>query len=159
MKAIICDVDGTLINNRYYEQQFLTGQIDRQEFYRVGDLHAPPITPVIEFLQQAAAKGHPIFYVTGRPEGTPHHPLETRLNLPPGIWIKKPHGTTSIAHKHTAAAHILYQYRTAHVLDDNPEHIWGYTQLDGITTTLIPGWNLEQHDQPITPTLPKVENI
>ena len=159
MKAIICDVDGTLINNRYYERQFLGGQISQQVFYRVGDKHSPPITPVIEFLQHAAAKGHPIYYGTGRPEGTPHDTLQARLNLPPGTWVKKPHDTSSIAHKHTAAAHILHHHHTAHVLDDNPEHIWGYTQLDGITTTLIPGWNLEQHDQPIIPILPKVENI
>lgn len=159
MKAIICDIDGTLIDNRRYEQQFLRGEIDRQEFYRIGDQHSPPVQPVITFLQQAAAKGHPIYYVTGRPEGTPHDQLQARLNLPDGTWIKKPAGISSIAHKHAAAVHILARHHTAHVLDDNPEHLWGYTQLQGITTTLIPGWNREQNDQPITPTLPKVENI
>lgn len=159
MKAIICDVDGTLINNRDYELQFLTGQIGRQEYYRLGDQHSPPVQSVITFLQQAAARGHPVYYVTGRPEGTPHDTLQARLSLPDGTWIKKPPGTSSIAHKHMAAVHILERHRTAHVLDDNPEHLWGYTRLQGVTATLIPGWDLEDDDQPITPILPKVENI
>lgn len=159
MKAIICDVDGTLIDNRYYERQFLGGRISQDVFYRVGDKHAPPVQSVITFLQQAATKGHPIYYVTGRPEDTPHDTLQTRFDLPDGTWVKKPHGAPGIAHKHTAAVHILETHRTAHVLDDNPEHIWGYTRLQGITATLIPGWNLKEHDQPIIPTLPKVENI
>ena len=159
MKAIICDVDGTLISNRPYERKFLGGQITRQEYYKLGDKHSPPIQPVITFLQQAANKGHPIYYVTGRPEGTPHDTLVTRLDLPEGTWIKKPSDTTSIAHKHTTAVQIVERHRTAHVLDDNPEHIWAYTLLQGTTATLIPGWDLEDDDQPITPTLPKVENI
>lgn len=159
MKAIICDIDGTLIDTRAYDRDFLAGKISRHQLYELSDLHAPPIAPVINFLQQAAAKGHPIYYVTGRPHGTPHNILPARLQLPRGTLVQKPANTSSIAHKHTAAAHILQQHRTAHVLDDNPEHIWGYTQLDGITTTLIPGWDKEQHNQPIIPILPKVENI
>lgn len=156
---ILCDIDGTLIDSRHEQSLLMAGQLTPTQLRARTAANPRPVHTVVEWINEVAGLGAEVAYLTGRPEDENNHKLINALGTPPGRMLHTPQGEIPQRWKRDTARTATKHGRPVYALDDDPVMSFLYPEIPGLTYIHIPGWYVEEHHLPITPTLPHPHTV
>lgn len=148
-KAIVCDLDGTLLSLDGIGYDWALGKrTDYSEFHRLA-VNAKPIVSMIKTIQGLWDDGYDIVISTAREESWKPQTMAwlEEHKVPWNALLMRPRGDLRPDReiKYAHYQELQCSFRVAWVYDDSPEVIKMYEGFQ-VPVMLVPGWPQDSHD-------------